>query len=152
MRTHKLLLAPLSLLVLLSAIPSAFAGSAGVTNTWKTRDIKNGRSELNVKVDDKYYYNRDAKATAWKNEYGVTVITDNYSNSGGVCKSSDKCKTPQKNEDSTKFAEIDVYKAGSESYNKESGYGSTFTNVSVKETYDFSGFEKTHSVSADFSY
>jgi hypothetical protein len=153
MRTYKFLLTPFALLVLLSAVPAAFAGSAGVTNSWKTRDIKNGHSEMKVNVDDKYYYNRDAKATAWKEEYGATVITDNYSDKGGgVCKTSEKCNPHSKNDDSTKFAEIDVYKAGSDSYNKEWGYGHTFTNVSLKETYDFSGFEKTHSVSSDFSY
>jgi hypothetical protein len=158
MRLHKLLLTPIALMVLLSAIPSAFAGSAGVTNSWKTRDIKNGKYEMNVKVDDKYYYNRDAKATAWKEEYGKTVITDNdYKGDKGICES-DKChssydgNSSYKNDDSTKFAEVDYYKAGSESYNKEWGSGRTFTDVSIKETYDFSGFEKTHSVSSDFSY
>jgi hypothetical protein len=149
MRLHKLLLTPVALLVLLSAVPSAFAGSAGVTNSWKTRDIKNGKYEMKVNVDDKYYYNRDAKATAWKKEYGATVITDNdYKSDKGVKDSSKSYN----NDDSTKFTEVDYYKAGAESYNKEWGYGHTFTDVSVKETYDFSGFEKTHSVSSDFSY
>ena len=154
MKTRQLITASLGFLMLLGMTPAAFAGSAGVTNSWSTRDIKNGRSDLKVNVRDDYRYKRDAYAGAWKEEKGITVITDNLDldEGGDVCKSS-YCSKPQKGgDDSTKFAEIDIYKAGSDSYATETGHGRTLTSVSVRESYDFSGFDKSHSVSADFSY
>ena len=153
MKLHRFIPASVGILVLVGAVPAAFAGSAGVTNSWSTRDIKNGKYEMNVDVYDKYYYHRDAKATAWKEEYGATLITDNIGDSSsGVCSSSSRCDRPSRNEDSTKFVELDLYKAGSDSYAKEWGKGYTYTTVDIKETYDFSGFDKTHSVSSSFSY
>lgn len=154
MKTRKIVSVSLGLLMILASAPAAFAGSAGVTNSWSTRDIKNGRSKLNVNVKDNYYYKRDAKANAWKEEYGVTVVTDNVDGGkgGDLCGRSKCAKPPQKGDDSTKFAEIDVYHAGADSYASEKGHGYTFTKINLKETYDFTGFEKTHSVSSDFSY
>ena len=161
MKLRKIIPASLGMLMILSVAPAAFAGSAGVTNSWSTRDIKNGYSKLDVNVYEDYHFERDAYASAWKKEHGVTVVTDNLDGGGGgkggqkydFCGRSGDCKPSQQGkDDSTKFAEIDVYWAGSDSYAKESGYGYKTTDVHLYETYEFSGFDKTHSVSSDFSY
>jgi hypothetical protein len=150
MKLQRLLPISATLFLGLASMP-AFAGTSSVTNSFSTRDIKNGISKTNIDVYEKYNFRRDAYSEANKEEYGVTVVTDNLgSQEQGVHEA--RTQRPKPNDDSSKFFEIDVYKADASSYAKEWGHGYKTTDVNVYESYEFDGFDKTHTVSSGFSF
>lgn len=153
MKLRKLLPLSATLFLGLAAMP-AFAGTSSVTNSWSTRDIKNGYSKTNINVHEKYDFHRDAGSDAHKTEYGLTVITDNLNQSelGSYETRTNHPPTPKPGDDSTKFFEVEVYKADASSWAKEWGYGYRDTKVNAQEYYEFDGFDKTHSVSSGFSF
>ncbi|MGF1603719.1 MAG: hypothetical protein ACFCU8_17190 [Thermosynechococcaceae cyanobacterium] len=151
MKLQKLLPISATIFLGLASMP-AFAGTSSVTNSWNTRDIKNGYSKTSINVHENYNFWRDAYSDANKQEYGITVVTDNLDSSDQGSYDS-RTKPPVKpNDDSSKFFEVDVYKADASSWAREWGDGYRTTDVNVYESYEFSGFDKTHTVSSGFSF
>jgi hypothetical protein len=130
MKLQKIL--PLSaILVGVAALPS-FAGSSYVENSYNLKSTFNGRSDTNVKVDEVYKGWRSAGSNATKNEWSTTTVTEA--------------------KDGRNFTETDTADISTTSYASESGDFRTTTNVAVKESYNFSGFDKDHRVTSGFDF
>lgn len=148
MKLQRLLPLSATLFIGMAAMP-ALAGTSSVTNSFSTRDIKNGWSKTNIDVHEHYKFWREGGSDATKSEWGVTVVTDNLNASKPT---SYKGKPQRPSGDSSTFYELDVYEAEASSWSYEKGDGHKTTDVTVEEAYDFTGFDKTHTVSSGFSF
>ncbi len=121
------------------ALPS-FAGSSYVENSFNLKNTYNGVSDTNVNIKQIYQGIRSAGSDAVKNELSIT--TTDYSEYGDVAGSWRE----------TNFSEIDIADITAKSWSREYGRFKNVTNVAVKESYDFSGFDKTHRVTSGFDF
>ncbi len=138
MKLQKVL--PLSaILVGVAALPS-LAGSSYVENSFNLKNTFNGRSNTDVDVHQLYEGTRSAGSDAVKNETSTT--TTDYYETGDVAGSWRE----------TNFSEIDVADISVSSWSRESGSFSNSTDVAVDESYNFSGFDKTHRVTSGFDF
>ncbi|NJN74887.1 MAG: hypothetical protein HC799_19950 [Limnothrix sp. RL_2_0] len=120
----------------------AFAGGAStyVENSYNLRNIYNGRSQTNVKVDSTYEFDRTAQSNASK--IGTTSSTTMQSASGNK----DGFAINQS------FVEKDNFNISNTSSVKETGSGSENKTVTVSDSYSYNGFDKTHRVTSGFGY
>ncbi|PZD72131.1 hypothetical protein C1752_04109 [Acaryochloris thomasi RCC1774] len=131
---------PLSaILVGFAALPS-LAGSSYVENSFNLKNTYNGHSDTKVKVHEVYKGTRSAGSDAVKNEWSVT--TTDYTEKGDVAGSWRE----------TNFSEVDVADISVSSWSSEHGRFKNTTDVAVHESYDFSGFDKTHRVTSGFDF
>ncbi|PZD72132.1 hypothetical protein C1752_04110 [Acaryochloris thomasi RCC1774] len=131
---------PLSaILVGFAALPS-LAGSSYVENSFNLKNTYNGYSKTDVDVNQLYLGTRSAGSDATKDEYSITK-TD-YNEKGDVAGSWRE----------TNFSEVDVADISVSSWSEESGAFINSTKVAVDESYQFSGFDKTHRVTSGFDF
>lgn len=136
---------PLSFLfVSLAALP-ALAGSSYVENSFNLRNIYNGKSKTDVNINEIYHGIRSAGSDAIKNTHSVT--TTSYKEKGDI--RLDNGDTVWRN---TKFYETDVSDIVTTSWSRESGSFSKLTNINVRDTYNFSGFDKVHRATSGFDF
>jgi hypothetical protein len=123
---------PLSLVLLgVAALPS-FAGSTYVENSYRVRSIFNGKSTTKIDIKEIYEGVREATSSAVKREWGSTSVSEI--------------------KDGRHFIERDRFDITTRSASQERGNFVQNTNVSVRESFDFSGFEKNHRVTGGFDF
>ncbi|MGB7413956.1 MAG: hypothetical protein WA902_07085 [Thermosynechococcaceae cyanobacterium] len=123
---------PLSALLVAAAALPSLAGTSFVENSYNLKSTFNGKSSTNINVNEVYKGHRTAGSDASKTEKSITTTTEA--------------------KDGRTFNEVDTADIATSSYSRESGDFATATNVAVKESYDFSGFDKTHRVTSGFSF
>ncbi|PZD72133.1 hypothetical protein C1752_04108 [Acaryochloris thomasi RCC1774] len=116
---------------LVASLP-AIAGSAYVGNSQSRRVITNGKAETRLNVREVYNGEREADAFAVKRERGKTSIT--YV------------------EDGRNVQEDTYFDVTSRSYSREQGTVLKNTTVRVQESYEFTGFQESHRVTAGFDF
>lgn len=126
-------IAPLAVLVSLgaAALPAA-AGESYVENSYRIRSIYNGHSTTNVNVHETYDAKTWARSETTKTEWGTTTTTGD--------------------KDGVWFNETESFDIVANSSAGEDGRLWRETNVHSTETYDFSGINKDHRVTAGFSF
>ncbi len=130
MKCHYVL--PGLLLFLSVAAQRASAGSAYAENSYRVRQIFNGKSETKLDIQETYSGERKAGSTAIKREWGTTTVTESANGRN--------------------FVETDRFDITTRSYSRERGDFLRTTNINVTESYDFSGFEKSHRVTSGFDF
>ncbi|MGB7413954.1 MAG: hypothetical protein WA902_07075 [Thermosynechococcaceae cyanobacterium] len=123
---------PFSFIFLAVVTLPSFAGSSYVENSYKVRSIFNGESKTKIDIKEVYEGVREAGSSAVKREWGTTSVAESR--------------------DGRNFLEKDRFDVTTKSYSQERGNFLKTTNVSIRESYDFSGFEKNHRVSSGFDF
>lgn len=161
MKAQRLLPLCSALFLGLAAAP-AFAGSASVSNSFSIRDIYGGRSKTEVKIRELYVGVRAAGSDAKKVSVGYTKTNDgstttNYKEETrpkycGWHKCGEVTTGSSTTTNNALFEEVDVSAATSSSWAREYGVFGKTTKIDVKETYNFNGIDKTHTVGSSFSF
>ncbi len=143
MKLQKVL--PLSaILVGFAALPS-LAGSSYVENSYDLKNTFNGRSSTKVRVDETYKGWREAGSDATKTVNATT--TTSYNEWGDI--TADNGDVAWRD---TTFNETDTTNITVNSWSKEKGDFTRTTDIDVDESYNFTGFNKTHKVTSGFSF
>ena len=122
----------LSVILLNVVVLPSFAGSAYVEDSYRLRKIFNGESTTKVKIKEIYTGIREADSYAVKREWGSTVAIEA--------------------KDGRNFYENDRFNITTKSSAQERGNVRKVTNVNVIESYEFSGFNKSHRVTSGFDF
>ncbi len=123
---------PLSFVLLSVVTLPSLAGSSYVENSYKVRSIFNGKSTTKIDIQEVYEGVREATSSAVKREWGTTSVSEI--------------------QNGRNFAERDRFDITTRSSSQERGNVLKNTNISVRESYDFSGFEKSHRVTSGFDF
>lgn len=131
MKFHKI--APLAVLISLgaAALPAA-AGESYVENSYRVKSIFNGHSTTNVRVKEQY------DARTWAGSVSTKEVEATTTTSG--------------DKDGVWFKEVDNSKIKTVSSATEDGKLSRTTNVTQRDSYDYSGINKDHRVTGGFSF
>ena len=109
-------------------------------NDFSIRNIFRGRSLTRINIDR--YSNIIQEGRAFSSKYGSSQTETFQSTFGKV----DGFKTRQT------FAEVDDFIINARSIAKESGITSQTESISVTDSYDFNGIDKTHRVTSGFNF
>lgn len=123
---------PLSVIFTSLTALSAQAGSSYVENSYRLRSITNGRSLTNINISETYQGWREAVSSATKREWGATAVSEWR--------------------DGRDFREQERFDITATSKAYEKGDFIKNTDVYVRETYHFTGFEKDHRVTSGFDF
>ena len=132
--------ASLSALCTAAISAPALAGSSYVENDYSIRNVFNGRSRTDVKIDSQYDFQRSASSNASK--VGTTRTETNQSSRGDV----DGFWTEQS------FNEVDNFDIASYSNASETGSGWRTEKIRVNDSYSYNGIDKTHRVTSGFDF
>ncbi len=121
------------------ALP-AVAGSSYTENSYNLRNITNGRSVTNINVTD--VKNTWGEGGSYNSKEG-TSSTSVYQ--------STRTDAPGEWTSST-LSEQDSFDITATSFTKERFDGTTKTNVSVTDAYDYAGTDKTHRTTSGFDF
>ena len=132
--------ASLSTLFAAALTAPALAGSTYVENDYSIRNIYNGRSRTNVKIDSNYEFDRKAYSRASKK--GTSFTETDQISKGDV----DKVWQDQT------FAEVDDFRIDTASKSIEVGDGFKRENIRVQDSYSYNGIDKTHRVTSGYDY
>lgn len=118
----------------------ALAGSSYVENDFSIRNIYNGRSKTDVKVNTRYDFDRTATSTASK--VGTSHTTTTQMTKGDI----DGLWQEQS------FREVDDFDISTSSTSTETGWGHKTEEIRVTDTYSYNGIDKTHRVTSGYDF